>query len=125
MARKRITNLITGGGGVGREVVLPLPPRLIIRVRKFRRRGGANLGKRIATVEKQLRAGRETKIARLSGEKVLSAGINSSDKLINIMPDILNNGDITGNDSAGRIGSEIRLKKLVIKSWLRYAPNDA
>lgn len=92
-------------------------------VRKFKRRG-SNLGKRIATVEKQLRAGRETKIARVSGELTISSAINSSGKLINLMPDILNNGDITGNDTAGRIGSEIRLKKLVIKSWLRYAPTD-
>lgn len=93
------------------------------RVRKFKRRG-AGLGKRIATVEKQLRAGRETKIARVSGEMNLSCAINSSGKLLNLMPDILNNGDITGNDSAGRQGSEIRLKKIVLKSWLKYAPTD-
>lgn len=92
-------------------------------VRKFKRRG-SNLGKRIATVEKQLRAGREMKIARSSGELTLSSAINDSAKLLNLMPDIKNNGDITGNDSAGRIGSEIRLKKLVVKSWIRYAPTD-
>ncbi len=94
------------------------------RVRKFKRRGGSNLGKRIATVEKQLRAGRETKIARVSGEFLLSSAINDSTKLLNLLPDILNNGDIIGNDSAGRIGSEIRLKKIVLKSWLRYAPTN-
>lgn len=84
------------------------------------------LGTRLARVERQLRAGRETKVARVSGELTLSSAINSAVKLINLMPDIPNNGDLAVgvNDGAGRDGNEIRLKKIVMKSWLRYAPTD-
>lgn len=79
---------------------------------------GPTLNKRLATVERQLRAGRETKIVRVSGEINFSSVINTS-KLLNILPDIPQS-----TASSGRIGNEIRLKKLVIKSWMRYAPLD-
>lgn len=83
------------------------------------------LSKRLAVVERTLRAGRETKVARLSGEKNLTNEIVTS-SLINLMPDIPNNGDLAvgTNDGAGRDGNEIRLKKLKVKSWVQYAPND-
>lgn len=80
--------------------------------------------KRLAVVERNLRAGREVKVARKSGELVLTHTIDS-DRLIHIMPDIPNNGDVTGNDGSGRDGNEIRLKKLLIKSWVQYAPADS
>ena len=85
------------------------------------------LGTRLLRVERQLRAGRETKVARVSGELTISSAINSAAKLINLMPDIPNNGDLAVgvNDGAGRDGNEIRLKKIVLKSWLRYAPTDS
>ena len=78
----------------------------------------SNLGKRLGQVERMLRSGRERKIARISGELTLSAVISEA-KLINLMPDIPQN-----TTSSGRVGNEIRLKKIVLKSWLRYAPTD-
>lgn len=98
---------------------------------KIRRAGKKNfakrntLGKRLANVEKSLRAGRETKIARLSGEANISSTINST-KLITIFPEIPNNGNLTVgvNDASARDGNEIRLKRLIVKSWVQYAPDD-
>ncbi len=93
-----------------------------------KRRGGAKggLNKRIQQVERVLRAGREVKVARVSGESQLTHSI-TWDKLINIRPDVPNNGDLSvgTNDGAGRDGNEIRLKKLMVKSWIQYAPTDA
>lgn len=84
------------------------------------------LGKRILRVERVLRAGRETKVARLSGEANISNEITES-RLIQLLPDVPNNGDLAvgTNDGSGRDGNEIRLKKLLIKSWIQYAPSDS
>ena len=84
------------------------------------------LGKRILRVERVLRAGRETKVARLSGEQNISNAIATAN-LIQIMPEIPNNGDLAvgTNDGSGRDGNEIRLKRLIVKSWIQYAPLDA
>lgn len=83
------------------------------------------LGKRLVRVERVLRAGHETKVARLSGETNISSVINTS-KLIQIFPQIPNNGDLAvgTNDGSGRDGNEIRLKRLIVKSWIQYAPED-
>ncbi len=83
------------------------------------------LGKRLVRVERVLRAGRETKVARLSGETNVSSVIGTS-QLINLMPEIPNNGDLAvgTNDGSGRDGNEIRLKRLIVKSWIQYAPGD-
>lgn len=84
-----------------------------------RARKGKGLEKRLATVERSLRAGRETKVVRTSGSLTLSASIPDQNKLLNLMPDIPQNAT-----SGGRIGNELRLKRLIIKSWVRYAPDD-
>lgn len=91
----------------------------------FRKGGLKNKGLkgRLLRVERVLRAGRELKVARVSGEQNISAVIGTN-QLINLMPDIPNNGDVSGNDGAGRDGNEIRLKKLMVKSWVQYAPTD-
>lgn len=91
--------------------------------KKFLRKN--TLGKRILRVERVLRAGRETKVARLSGEMNISSKIDTG-KLIQIFPEIPNNGDLAVgvNDGSGRDGNEIRLKRLIVKSWIQYAPTD-
>lgn len=92
--------------------------RFFVRKGKGAKKSGGLTG-RLLRVERTLRAGREQKIARMSGEINISAKIDSS-KLINLMPDIPQ--DAT---SGGRIGNEIRIKKLLVKSWVQYAPTDA
>lgn len=82
------------------------------------RRGRNGLGGRLLVVERTLRAGREQKVARVSGEANISAKIDTQ-HLINLMPDIPQN--VT---DGGRVGCEIRLKRLKIKSWVQYAPTD-
>lgn len=102
----------------------------MVKTKKFAilrgRKTGKGLGKRLLRVERVLRAGREVKVARVSGEKNLSHSIGQSN-LINLMPNIPNNGDtaVGTNDGSGRDGNEIRLKKLMIKSWVQYAPTDS
>jgi len=83
------------------------------------------LGKRLVRVERTLRAGRETKVARLSGEQNISNEITTT-QLIQLLPDVPNNGDLAVgiNDGSGRDGNEIRLKRLIVKSWVQYAPAD-
>lgn len=95
--------------------------QLVLKRRRVNRFG---IARRIANVERTLRAGREVKVARVSGSIQLSSALTSSNKLINLMPDIPNNGDVSGNDGAGRDGNEVRLKKIVMKSWIRYSPDD-
>lgn len=89
------------------------------------RRNKKTLATRLLRVERTLRAGRETKVARVSGEQSISSIINTA-QLINLMPNIPNNGDLAVgvNDGAGRDGNEIRLKRLKIQSWIQYAPTD-
>ncbi len=96
-----------------------MPRGKATRPRPRRARKGKGLEKRLATVERSLRAGRETKIVRTSGSINLSSAINNSSKLLNLLPDIPQNAT-----SGGRIGNEVRLKRLVMKSWIRYAPTD-
>jgi len=86
---------------------------------------GGQITARLVRVERVLRAGREVKVARLSGEKNVGHSIAQTN-LINLMPDIPNNGDLAvgTNDGAGRDGNEVRLKKIIIKSWIQYAPSD-
>ncbi len=73
---------------------------------------------RLAAVERNLRNGREHKIARHSGEINISNSIGTAN-LIEIFPDIPQS-----TTSAGRIGNEVRVKKITIKSWIQYAPGD-
>lgn len=102
-------------------------PRFGEKRRRFisTKRKEGQISARLVRVERVLRAGREVKVARLSGEKNVGHSILQAN-LINLMPDIPNNGDLAvgTNDGAGRDGNEVRLKKLMIKSWIQYAPGD-
>lgn len=79
------------------------------------------LRKRVERVERTLRQGREHKVARISGEKNLSNEIATSN-LIDFFPEIPVE---VGAEGGGRIGLEIRLKKVILKTWIQYAPLDA
>ncbi|AXH77843.1 MAG: hypothetical protein [Cressdnaviricota sp.] len=88
-----------------------------MRTKRNKRTG--TVTRRLVNLERTLRAGREQKVARVSGEQNISAVIGTS-QLINLMPDIPQNVE-----EGGRIGQEIRLKRLIVKSWVQYAPTDA
>lgn len=78
------------------------------------------LRKRVERVERTLRHGREHKVARISGEQNITNSITEAN-LIPFFPDIPIG---TGEDGGGRIGLEIRVKKVILKTWIQYAPLD-